>query len=150
MQTPQPNKPAVVATPPAPKRPFWPKLLTAVVLLGVAALAISLLPRGYSQDVSMIGKGENIVVLFHDPFFVNSQENMDSANAVRDEYEGRVKFIVVDKNVEQGKAFTKLYGVDSTALVFFAPDGENIQILYTRQDRESLRKNINNVFNFKR
>ncbi len=148
MQTSQPNKPAAIATPPASKRPLWPKLLTAIVLLGVGALAVSLLPRGYSQDISLIGKGDNIVVLFHDPFFVSSQENMDTVNAVRDEYKGRVKFIVADTNVEQGKKFTELYGVDSTALVFFAPGGEKLHILNTRQDRESLRKNINKVFNF--
>jgi len=148
MQTPEPNIPAAIATPPASKRPLWPKLFTAIVLLGVAALAVSLLPRGYSQDISLIGKGDNIVVLFHDPFLVNSQENMDTVNTVRDEYKGRVKFIVADKNVEQGKKFTKLYGVDSPVLVFFAPGGEKIHILDTRQDRESLRKNINQVFNF--
>lgn len=127
---------------------MWPKLLTAIVLLGFGALAVVLLPRGYSQDISLIGKGDNIVVLFHEPFFVNSQENIDTVNAVRDEYEGRVKFIVADKNVEQGKKFTELYGVDSTALVFFAPAGEKIHISYNRQDEESLRKNINEVFNF--
>ena len=148
MQTPQSNKSAAT---PKSKTPLWQKLLTAVVLLGVAAIAVPLLPRGYSDDISLIGKGDNIVVLFHDPFLVNSQESIDAMNPLRDEYEGRVTFVIADKNVETGKKFTQLYGVDEVALVFFAPDGERIHTLYSHQDHqntESLRKNINRAFRF--
>ena len=148
MQTPQSNKPAATAATPKSKRPLWPKLLTAVVLLGIAAIVVSLLPRPFSQDISLIGKGGNIVVLFHDSLLVNSQENMDTMSTVRDEYDGRVTFIVADKNVEQGKKFTELYGVDSIALVFFAPNGEMIHTFYSQQDTESLRKIINKAFHF--
>ncbi len=148
MQTPQSNKPAATAATPKSKRPLWPKLLTAVVLLGVAAIAVWLLPRGYSQDISLIGKGDNIVVLFHDPFLVNSQENMDAMSALRDEYDGRLTFIIADKNLDPGKKFTELYGVDSVALIFFAPNGEMIHTFYSSQDTESLRKNINRAFHF--
>ena len=148
MQTQQPNKPTATVAPPTPKRTLWPKLLTAVVLLGIAAIAVLLLPRPFPQDISQIGKGGNIVVLFSDPFAVASQEYMDAMNELRDEYDGRVTFIVADKNVAQGKKFTELYGVDSVALVFFAPDGEKINTFYDQQDKESLRKNINREFHF--
>ena len=148
MQTQQPNKPTATVAPPTPKRPSWPKLLTAVVLLGIAAIAVLLLPRPFSQDISLIGKGGNIVVLFHDPFLVTSQENMDTMNTLRDEYDGRVTFIVADKNVAQGEKFTELYGVDSVALVFFAPDGKKINTFYVKQNKESLRKTINREFHF--
>ncbi len=148
MQTPQSNKPTATSATPKSKRPLWPKLLTAVVLLGVAAIAVSILPRGFSQDISLIGKGDNIVVLFKDSFSVSGQENMDAMSAIRDEYEGRVTFIVADENVEQGKRFTGLYGVDSVALVFFAPDGKRLNIFHGAQDKESLRKIINTEFHF--
>ncbi len=148
MQTQQPNKPRTTVDPLAPKRQLWPKLLTAVALLGVAVIVVWLLPRPYSQDISLIGKGDNIVVLFHDSFSVASQENMDAMSVLRDEYNGRVTFIVADKNVEQGKKFTELYGVDSMALIFFAPNGEKIDTFYSKQDKELLRKNINKGFGF--
>ena len=148
MQTPQSNKPAATSATPKSKRPLWPKLLTAVVLLGVGAIAVSILPRGFSQDISLIGKGDNIVVLFKDPFSVGGQEKMDAMSAVRDEYNGRVTFIVADANVAQGKKFTELYGVDSAALVFFAPDGVRLNTFHDKQDKESLRKNINREFHF--
>ena len=148
MQTPQSNKPAATSATPKSKRPLWPKLLTAVVLLGVLAIAVSILPRGFSQDISLIGKGNNIVVLFKDSFSVTGQEYMDAMSAIRDEYDGRVTFIVADENVAQGKKFTELYGVDSVALVFFAPDGVRVNTFYGAQDKESLRKMINREFHF--
>ncbi len=49
-------------------------------------------------------------------------------------------------NVEQGKKFTGLYGVDSVAFVFFAPDGKRLNTFYDAQDKESLRKIINTEF----
>ena len=153
MQEQKPNIPVDVATPLDVKAknkptPLWSKLLTIVVLAGVAVIAVSLLPRGYSQDISLIGKGDKVVVLFQEPFTVDGQENIDAMNEIRSEFDGRVKFIVADKKVEQGKKFTDLYGVDSTAFVFFAPNGEKINTIYGRQIPDSLRKHINQAFNF--
>ena len=151
MEKPKANDPAGAATPTTTKgkpTPLWSKLLTVVVLVGVAAVAISLLPRGYSQDIFLIGKGDKIVVLFQEPFTVDGQENMDAMNEVRSEFEGRVKFIVADKKVEQGMKFTELYDIDSTAFIFFAPDGKKIDTIYGRLKADSLRKHLNQAFNF--
>ena len=130
------------------KSPLWGKLLTILVLVVVGVAAVSLLPKGYSQDISVIGKGERVVVLYHDPFTVDSQQNMDMANEIRDKYEGRVKFVVADGNVEQGKKFTELYGVSRTAFVFFEANGEQVNILYGRHEPDALVKLINQTFKF--
>ena len=130
------------------KSPLWSKLLTILVLVVVGVVAVSLLPKGYSQDISVIGKGERVVVLFHDPFTVDSQQNMDMINEIRDEYVGRVKFVVADGKVEQGKKFTELYGVDSTAFVFFEANGERVNTIYGRHEPDAVRKFINQAFKF--
>lgn len=146
MKAPESNKPAQQGAPTPAKRPLWPKLLTAVVLLGVGAIAISLLPRGYSQDISLIGKGSNVVVLLQEPFTVDGQENMDAMNDLRAEYEGHVKFVVADKKLEQGQKFAELYGVNSTAFVLFAPNGEKLGVFYGEQSPDELRKKMNSAF----
>lgn len=151
MEKPKSNDAAGAATPSTTKgkpTPLWSKLLTVAVLAGVAVFAISLLPRGYSQDISLIGKGDRVMVLFQVPFTVDGQEAVDSMNALRSEYDGRVKFILADQKVEQGKKFAELYGVNSTAFVFFSPDGQIINTLYGGQTVEALRDNINKSFNF--
>lgn len=150
MQTPKKNGPAGTASPPSAKRPLWPKLLTVAILLGVAVTFIWLLPKGFSQDFSLIGKGENIVVMVHNPQLVDSGNNMSAiSRTLRDEYKGRVTFLVADLFTPQGGEFIKTYGIEnSTALAFFAPSGEKIKVLYGQQNVESLRKNIDNAFHF--
>ena len=127
-------------------RRWWPTLAIAAFVIGFIALAVALLPRGYSQDFSIIGKGGNVMVLVHDHNVVQSMDTMNAMNEVRDEYAGRVKFLVADKYVAEGAQFAQTYGVGSIGLVFFAPNGEVIRILDTTQDAESLRKNLNRAF----
>lgn len=150
MQTSKQNDPAGTASPPSAKRPLWPKLLTIVVLLGVAVTFISLLPRGFSQDFSLIGKGDNIVVMVHNPQLIDSANNMSAiSRTLRDEYKGRVTFLVADLFIPQGVEFIKHYDIENkTALVFFAAGGEKLKVLYGQQSIESLRKNIDNEFHF--
>ena len=151
MEKPKANDPADTSVSSATKgkpTPLWNKLLTVLVLIGVAIFAVSLLPRGYSQDISLIGKGDKVVVLLQEPFTVDGQESVDAMNELRDEYEGRVKFILADKKVEQGMKFAEMYDVNSTAFVFFAPNGEKINTLYGGQSAAALRDNINKAFNF--
>lgn len=148
MKTAKQNNPDSTVLPTSTKRPLWPKLLTVVVLLGVAAIFISQLPRGFSQDFSQIGKGERIVVMVHNPRLVDSGNNMDLiSRTMRDEYKGRVTFLVADLLILQGTDFTKAYDIEnSTALVFFAPNGEKIKVVYGPQSAESLRKLLDDVF----
>jgi len=136
------------AGPEARTRPLWPKLLILALILGFAALAATLLPRGFSDDFTQIGKGGNIVVLVHNHDTSNSMELMNTMNKLRDEYEGRVKFLVADKYSPEGIKFVETYGIDQVALVFFAPDGKRLETLYTQQDEPSLRNNLNRVFHF--
>ena len=147
MLTPEKN---VATKPPAStKRPIWTKILTAVVLIGVAVTFIWLLPKGFSQDFSLIGKGDNIVVMVHHPQYVDSGNNMSVVSLVlRDEYKGRVTFLVADLFTAEGQQFIKTHGIieNSTALVFFGPNGDKLNVLYGEQKEESLRKNINDAF----
>lgn len=148
MQKPNQNKSADNATPPIVKRPIWTKLLTVIILLGVAVTFISLLPRGFSQDFTLIGKGENIVVMVHNPHLVDSGNNMSViSTTLREEYKGRVTFLVADLFIPEGLEFIKKYEIDNaTALVFFSPTGEKKKVLYGQQSIDTMRKNIAEEF----
>ncbi len=129
-------------------RRWWPFVIVLLIAAFIA-LAVSLLPRGYSQDFSVIGKGSNVMVLVHDHDVVQSMDTMNAMNEIRDEYEGRVKFLVADRYVPEGAQFAQAHGVGRIGIIFFAPDGDTIHILDTTQDTESLRKNLDQAFNLK-
>ncbi len=129
-------------------RSIWPKLITISLILLIAVVAVSLLPRGFSEDTSLIGKGTNALVLVHDNNILQSGETMVAMNEVRDEYTERLELIVADIKTPLGKTFADRYGLQPTALVFFAANGEVLQTLYSPQTGESLRQELNNIFQY--
>jgi hypothetical protein len=129
-------------------RSIWPRLITFSLILLIAALAVSLLPRGFSEDTSLIGGGTNAVVLIHDNNVIQSADTMVAMNDVRDEYDGRLEFIVADIKTPTGEMFADKHGLQPTALVFFAANGERLQTLYTPQVGESLREHLNSIFQY--
>lgn len=130
------------------KRSIWPRLVTFAFVLAVATIAISLLPRGFSEDTSLIGKGTNVLLLVHDSNILQSADTMAAMNEIRDEYAGRLEFIVADIQTPPGKAFADRNGFQPVALVFFSANGENLQTLYTPQTGASLRQELNRVFGY--
>ncbi len=133
------------------KKPAWPMLFTIVVLISVTGIFLASLPRGFSQDFSLIGKGGNVVVLVHDLHSVASANNMDRASStLRKEYDGRVTVLVADPGAPQGKDFIDTYAIDdkTTAVVFFAPDGKLIGMSYGEQELAMFRTRINQAFHF--
>ncbi|MEO6696872.1 MAG: hypothetical protein ABIN45_02600 [Gammaproteobacteria bacterium] len=123
-------------------------LLIIALIVGAIGILISLLPRGYSRDLSQIGKAGNVVVQIHDHNQVSSQLLMDEINKVRSDYEGRVTFLVADVYIPEGKAFADKQNFHSAALVLFAPSGERLTTLYGQQDAETLRKTLNEAFHY--
>lgn len=129
-------------------RSIWPKLVTITLILLIAIIAVSLLPRGFSEDTSLIGKGTNVLVLVHDNNILQSGETMAVMNEVRDKYAERLEFIVVDIKTPAGKAFTDKHRLQPAALVFFSANGDILQTLYSPQTGESLRREINKIFQY--
>lgn len=130
------------------KRSIWPKLITITLILLIAILAVSLLPRGFSEDTSLIGQGTNVLALVHDNNILQSGETMVAMNEVRDEYAERLEFIVVDIKTPAGKVITDRYSLQPAALVFFSANGEILQTQYAPQTGESLRQELNRIFQY--
>lgn len=122
-------------------------LIIALILVA-AGILISLLPRGYSRDLSQIGKAGNVVVQIHDHNQVSSQLFMDALNTLRGDYEGRVTFLVADVYTAEGKDFAAKMGTTSAALILFAPDGEKLSALYGQQDVATIKKALDQAFRY--
>ena len=95
-------------------------IIAICVILFVAAI---LLPKGFSDDLTIIGKGSVAVVLTHDKNSMNGIEMMDLLNKVRSDYKGEVEFLVVDVNTVKGQTFMQQQRVGAIVLVLFDPDG---------------------------
>lgn len=134
-------------TVPSIKKSFMVKVVVALVVVGMLWLAIANLPRGYSRDLTQIGKGKNVVVQVHDHNLVGSVDLMETLNKVRPEYATSVEFVIADLLTPEGQAFATSHNVGSVTLVFFAPDGTQRGAIMGAQNVDVLRDRINQAFN---
>ncbi len=124
----------------------WPTF----TIVGAAALLLGVfvwtLPRGYSVDLSLIGKGNNVAVLVHDQGMMGSEQLMRVVSNLRSEYEPQTTFIVADINTPSGRAFADAHGVQSGTLLLFGASGDKLATLYGPQDEAKLRDNFDQLF----
>ena len=119
----------------------------AIFMTVIIGLAIWHLPRGYSVDLSQIGKGKNVAVQVHDHNLVNSTYLMENLSKVRGEYEGVIEFVVADVNIAEGRAFAQMHKADPATLLFFAPDGKHLGSVQGVQTPDALKNILNRAFN---
>jgi len=120
-------------------------LFVILVVGAFLAVAIVLLPKGFSDDLSKIGQGVAAVVLTHDKGSTRSLDLMTLLNKVRSDYTGKVEFFVVDVNSRQGQMFIQKQNVAAIALVFFSPNGEKRAMLGHGNDESELRSKLDKL-----
>ena len=124
------------------------KRTTLIVLLAIGlflAGAVMLLPRGFSDDLSLIGTGSVSVVLTHDKNLLGSQTTMELLNKIRSDYEPNVHFIVVDVATLKGREFMQRQQVGVVSLLFFGLDGKRISLLDAGATEPAVRAALDNI-----
>ena len=130
------------------QRSKWPRIITLTLVVVILFVAVSLLPRGFSGDTSVIGQGTNALVLIHDDNLLQSGETMVVMNKIRDEYVDRLEFIVADINTPDGRTFANTHNLMPPALVFFSGNGQRLKTLYEGQTVESLQRELSTNFGY--
>ena len=117
-------------------------ILFVCVILVAAAM---LLPKGFSDNLSIIGQGSVVVVLTHDKNTMGGMLMMDLRNKVRSDYDGKVELLAVDVNTVEGQAFTRQQGVGAIVLVLFGPEGSRRDVLGAGIGEQELRSALDNI-----
>ncbi|MBI5429796.1 MAG: hypothetical protein HY938_04980 [Nitrosomonadales bacterium] len=116
-------------------------IVGGLFLLFAAAAAMNL-PRGYSDDLSRIGKGKAAVVLIRDKNAVQSFELIDVLDSVRAQYAGRVEFLLTDFDTPQGRAFIEANSAARATLVLLDANGKFVKVLKAPQTAGSVQQEI--------
>ncbi len=117
-------------------------------IIGISAFlaaAVMLLPKGFSDDLSKIGKGMAAVVLTHDKSSMRSLELMTLLNKVRSDYADKVEFFVVTINSREGQIFRQRQNVGSIVLIFFSPNGTKESTLDSNMSEMDLRLELDKL-----
>ena len=118
------------------------KWVVVVFFVLLAAVAVMNLPRGYSDDLSRIGKGKAALVLVRDKNAVQTFDLMEVMNGLRDQYSGQVEFLLTDFNTPQGRAFMAANNAARVTLVVLDANGKLVNVLYPPQTAESVQQEI--------
>jgi hypothetical protein len=116
-------------------------VIASVILFLVFAFKF-LLPKGFSDDLSLIGKGKPAVVLVRDNQTVQSHELIDVMNALRDRYAAKVEFLLTDHNTPKGETFMAENGATRATLVLMDAQGKKVKILHAPLTEESLAQEL--------
>lgn len=119
-------------------------IVAAIFLIFATAVAMNL-PRGFSDDLSRIGKGKPAVVLVRDKNAVQSFDLMEVMNGVRDQHAGQVEFLLTDFNTPEGRAFIAANSAERVTLVVLDANGKMANVLHSPQTPESLEQAIAGV-----
>lgn len=119
-------------------------IVIGLVLLFVGIAVVSL-PRGYSDDLSRVGKGQAALVLIRDKNAVNSMELIHVLDNVRGKYAGKVEFLMNDFDTPEGRAFLAAYRVPPITLALFDASGNLVKVLPPPQTAESVQLEIAGV-----
>ena len=121
-------------------------LITLAVVIALFGLLVSLLPKGYQDDLSRIGKGVGTVVLIHNKNGAKSLELMGVVDKVRSDFAGRVDFLIAEVDTDSGRKFMQAQQVSNIGLVFFAPDGQRLRYVDGPIDKVALRAALDSAF----
>ncbi|MEO8332806.1 MAG: hypothetical protein ABI479_10270 [Gallionella sp.] len=136
------QKAGIAAT---PKRAGKLKWVVIAFFVMLAVVAVMNLPRGYSDDLSRIGKGKPAIVLIRDKNAVQTFDLMEVMNGIRDQYAGQVEFLLTDFNTPQGRAFMDANKASRVTLVLLDASGKQVSILHSPQTAESMQQEIDSV-----
>ena len=133
------SNPGVAAVSNRPGKVKW--IVGGMLLLFAVVIAMNL-PRGYSDDLSRIGKGKVAVVLVRDKNAVQSFDLMEVMNAVRDRYAGQVEFLLTDSDTPEGRAFIADKGAARVTLVVLDGNGKTLDVLSPPQTAAGVQQAI--------
>lgn len=121
-------------------------LITTTVVTVLVSILVTLLPKGYKDDLSRIGKGVGTVVLIHNKNGVQSLNLMGLVDKVRPDFEGHVEFLIAEVDTASGRAFLQSQQASNVGLVLFAADGKRLGFVDGNIDRDALRATLGNAF----
>ena len=114
-------------------------LVTMAGIVIAFAIMASLLPKGFSDDLSRIGRGTPAAVLIHNKNGVDSLNLMSRVDEVRHDFSGRLEVLIADVETDQGKLFMRQQQLGEIGLVLFAADGTRVSVVDPRLDERQLR-----------
>lgn len=114
------------ADPPPRRNLLLKRLGTVVLVVGLLALALLSLPRGFDTDLSRIGAGKPALVFVYDPNLVASNQQTRAMDSARERTGDALHFLIADVGKPDAQRFMQVHQARPTQLLLFAADGREV------------------------
>lgn len=101
-------------------------LWTLSVVIALALIVLSVLPRPIDMDLEKIGNGQQAVVFIYDPNLAVSNQQSVEINNARETIGEAVTFLIAKAGDPTSEGFRNRYQARSAELLFFDSDGKLI------------------------
>jgi len=126
----------------------WPQWTSILFIIIGITVGVTLLPKGYSEDLSVIGSGKNVAVLVHNKEGVRSMNLMNQIDVIRDNYKDRIEFRIAERGSQQGAEFAQRNMAGDATLVLFKGDGTTAGKIGNFDNAENLAKSLDQIFGY--
>lgn len=113
--------------PAAGARKWRARAATAVFIVGMLALAVLNLPRGFDADLGKIGGGKPALVFVYDPNLVVSNQQTGEMDKAREHLAEQLHFLVADIGRPDTQQFMRQHQATPTQILLFAADGSLLE-----------------------
>ena len=117
-------------------------LITLAVIAILLVLIVAKLPKGYSDDLSKIGQGKNIVVLIHNKESTTSLTLVSYLDQVRGDYSDTLEFLMLDMQSPEGARFAQSLRLRGATLVPYLADGKRLDPIFGIENVDDLRTKL--------
>lgn len=119
-------------------------ILLGFIFLG--AMGWAFFPTSFSTDLARIGQGKPAIALVYDLEDGGSSNLMEGYTEIRDDYEGKIEFLVVDAVSPKGSAFMNKENLTTGSAVYYSGSGETLMVIHGPQEVSVLVDSIKKAF----
>ena len=136
-----------LAKPAGPAQRWIKRSVIALAIVVVSAFLWQQLPgAAYPTDLTRVGAGRATLVLAQDNRYVGGAEVMELMNGIRDDYTGRVDFLVAPLALPDAQAFAERHAARDGTVLLFAGDGRRVGALQQPRTSDELRRALAEAF----
>jgi hypothetical protein len=119
---------------------------TLFVIFGLFIMVWALLPSSFSTDLERIGQGKPAIALIYELENGGSTSLMEGYDTIRQHYQDKVEFLVVDTASPKGEEFVRRHQATPGSAQYYDANGEKVMIIHGPQEVDALVESIKTAF----
>ncbi len=108
------------------RNPLFKRIATVAIVVGLLAIALLSLPKGFDTDLGKVGAGKPALVFVYDPNLVVSNQQTRAIDEVRKVRGDALHYLIADIGKPDAQGFMAQHKASRTQLLLFNAEGREL------------------------